>query len=75
MYSLSTHNRHSFNTTRSLDSKGIKRNTSKENSPRQQTPVVRTPTRRAERIRSQSGPKPLSPVNLQSDPFQSATYH
>ncbi|CAH8516663.1 unnamed protein product [Schistosoma bovis] len=73
--STSTHNRHSFNTTRSLDSKGIKRNTSKENSPRQQTPVVRTPTRRAERIRSQSGPKPLSPVNLQSDPFQSATYH
>ncbi|CAH8507851.1 unnamed protein product [Schistosoma intercalatum] len=73
--STSTHNRHSFNTTRSLESKGIKRNTSKENSPRQQTPVVRTPTRRAERIRSQSGPKPLSPVNLQSDPFQSATYH
>ncbi|CAH8522820.1 unnamed protein product [Schistosoma haematobium] len=73
--STSTHNRHSFNTTRSLERKGIKRNTSKENSPRQQTPVVRTPTRRAERIRSQSGPKPLSPVNLQSDPFQSATYH
>ncbi|CAH8519565.1 unnamed protein product [Schistosoma margrebowiei] len=75
--STSTHNRHSFNTTRSLESKGIKRNTSKENSPRQQTPVVRTPTRRPERIRSQSGPKPLSPnpVNLQSDPFQSATYH
>ncbi|CAH8524645.1 unnamed protein product [Schistosoma rodhaini] len=83
--STSSHNRHSFNTTRSLESKSIKHNTFKENTPRQQTPVahqtlevgVLTPTRRAERIRSQSGPKPLSPnsVDLQSDPFPSATYY
>ncbi|CAH8511910.1 unnamed protein product [Schistosoma rodhaini] len=83
--STSSYNRHSFNTTRSLESKSIKRNTFKENTPKQQTPVahqtlevgVLTPTRRAERIRSQSGPKPLSPnsVDLQSDPFQSATYY
>ncbi|CAH8522564.1 unnamed protein product [Schistosoma haematobium] len=83
--STSTHNRHSFNTTRSLGSKGIKRNTSKENSSTQQMPAAHqklevgalTPTQRAKHIRSQSGPKSLSSntVDVQSDPFQSATYH
>ncbi|CAH8509476.1 unnamed protein product [Schistosoma intercalatum] len=83
--STSTHNRHSFNTTRSLESKGIKRNTSKENSSRQQMPAAHqklevralTPTRRVQHIRSRSGPKPLSPnpVDVQSDPFQSAAYY